>query len=539
MKSVLIKAVIVLILFAGVGLAQRKPVVAEPRRDETIRIDTSLVLIDGIVSSTRTKASVGGLSAADFTILENGRPQPITHFSREELPMSVVLLLDVSGSVQPIMSEIRKSALEALGRLKPDDRVATMIFANTPKVIADLTKDRSALVNGLDNLWAESGSVGSGTVINLGVFEAARYLREKTGHTDRRAIILITDDENYRNSLPPREIVLRELYESGTTVCGILVSHRKAARAAVNAGATAAITAVNPILGGVILGMKVLRRATDPGSISKYLSDYTGGITIGARKEDIGRIFVDLMGLLRTRYTFGYEPPDPQDDVKLREVRLTLSDSARRRSPELRINARRGYYLSRLRSQPRPVEADLRVKPAASGPVENLTPVMASYPARLDAAVENPGLPELNSVSASTLSPPFGCQPAADAGQGYRATALFLSDFSRRRNIPELVFQGQCGEIDYFDSATASGEIALIADLGEVPLEAVAAGAGAGLIDLASFNRMAPVRLNHTYAVSFNRPELRGLFFFSVSAHTPNERVDLKYFVRQYQIVRQ
>jgi hypothetical protein len=66
----------------------------------------------------------------------------ITFFSRDELPLSVLLLLDVSGSVRSIVRRIAEGALNAMQRLKPADEVAVMAFANEPHLVQGFTRDR-------------------------------------------------------------------------------------------------------------------------------------------------------------------------------------------------------------------------------------------------------------------------------------------------------------------------------------------------------------------------------------------------------------
>jgi VWFA-related protein len=340
-------AILLLVCFSS-ALAQdpgSKEEVLKP--DGTIKVDTSLVLVDGIVINRKTNAIVHDLKLEDFIILENGKHQEITHFSREELPLSLVLLIDVSGSVRPIIEEIGKAALNALAQLKPTDRVAMMIFANRAKLITELTTDRDQIAQQLNRIWNVTDEVGSGTVIPLGVLEAAHYLRERTVSSERRALVLITDDEDFGTSATPREDVLKELYRDSTTLCGIVVSHRTAGRTAINIGTTAAMTAVNPIWGGLVIGRKVMRKVAAPGSTTRFFSEHTGGLTIGAKNGEVGRVFVDLMQMLRTRYTFGYEPPEKPVDGQMRAIKLAVKDKVQKLKGDLQIFARRGYYLNR------------------------------------------------------------------------------------------------------------------------------------------------------------------------------------------------
>ncbi|MGE0104698.1 MAG: VWA domain-containing protein [Blastocatellales bacterium] len=517
-----------LILFlAMVALAGSVPAQQAERsgQDGTIRIDTSLVMVDGIVLDKRTRSVVGDLKREDFTILENDTPREITHFSREELPLSVVLLLDVSGSVQPIIEEVRAAALKALGNLKPQDSVATMIFGNRTKLITQLTSNRQVIRDGLDDMWSSTLEVGSGTVITHAVYSASRYLKQQTRPMDRRAIILITDDEDFRYSVPPREVVLRELHDSGSALCGIIVSHGKAARTAVSVGTTAAITAVNPILGGVLIGMKIFRKASSPGSTSRYFTENTGGVLVGAKKEEVGRVFIELMQLLRTRYTFGYEPPESPDDGRLRRISLKVNSPAGRKKSDLVVLARSGYYFTR---------PDARKLQLSSGVTAPNVPLDNAEPAPPIAVIKQPDaeMPILNRLSRATLTSSTACRSQENPKPEDQQAALYLAPQTRQPgSIPDLVFRGTCGSPDYFVAAVASDDLSMIADLGDVPVEDVTAHSALN----SQFVRSAKVDFNHTYAVLLNRDNLRGLFIFRVIGYLPNERADLVFAVKHYQ----
>lgn len=76
------------------------------------------------------------------------------------------------------------------------------------------------------------------------------------------------------------------------------------------------------------------------------------------------------------------------------------------------------------------------------------------------------GLPPLHRIKGVTLSPSYSCRSAEEFGRGYENTALFLSDFAKQRNSPDLLFNGACGSEDYFEAATAGDDMSLVADLG-------------------------------------------------------------------------
>lgn len=75
----------------------------------------------------------------DFELYENGVRQEITHASRDELPLSATLHLDVSGSVHEVFDELQKGALRALQHLKPGDEVALIPYGGFAQLIEDFT----------------------------------------------------------------------------------------------------------------------------------------------------------------------------------------------------------------------------------------------------------------------------------------------------------------------------------------------------------------------------------------------------------------
>jgi hypothetical protein len=162
----------------------------------------------------------------------------------------------------------------------------------------------------------------------------------------------------------------------------------------------------------------------------------------------------------------------------------------------------------------------------------------------INASAQDYGLPELHVIKTVTLSPAYSCRSQEDSQKGYQRTALFLSDYSRRRNSPDLLFNGACRGEDYFQSSTAGDDMALIADLGaDAPVEEITAHLAFNkqsvhLFDAYSkFAQSVKVETNHTYVVLLNKREIRGLFIFTVTNHNPNHQVELKYAVKEYQIM--
>jgi hypothetical protein len=171
------------------------------------------------------------------------------------------------------------------------------------------------------------------------------------------------------------------------------------------------------------------------------------------------------------------------------------------------------------------------------------TIVMASAPFNSQKAESTFGLPELHTIRTVILSPPYGCRSQEAFRNGYEGTALFLSQYSDERNSPDLLFNGACGSVDFFDASTAGDDMSLIADLGNVPLEEVSAQKAFNFKSVHSFDlysrftRTAKVQAHHTYAVLINKSSVRGLFIVSVTGFVPDQGVELRYAVKEYQVL--
>jgi hypothetical protein len=167
------------------------------------------------------------------------------------------------------------------------------------------------------------------------------------------------------------------------------------------------------------------------------------------------------------------------------------------------------------------------------------------------AVAQDYGLPELHVIKTVTLAPSYSCRSDEEFQKGYQGTALFLSDYSKRRNSPDLVFNGACRSADQFQASTAGDDMAFVADLGpELQLETITAQDVFHIYYqrtsptspsqnprsvLAQYVKVVP---NHTYAVFLNKREIRGLLVFTVMTHVPNRQVELKYAVKEYQIMK-
>src|SRR5580698_7875284 len=182
------RATCVLLLTCALGTA-----LAAGDDDVTFRSDVSLVRVDAQVVDSTNRA-ITHLHAGDFVLREDGRVVPIRNFASENMPVDVLFLLDVSGSMRPHVQRIADASGEALTVLGKDDRMAIMVFDRYTRVRLPFNSSRQEVRRGFDNLLRQE-TFNGGTDITRAMLDAADYIRREGRRDARRAIVILTDDQ--------------------------------------------------------------------------------------------------------------------------------------------------------------------------------------------------------------------------------------------------------------------------------------------------------------------------------------------------------
>lgn len=298
----------------------------EPTAEQSLKLRADLVTVDAQIVQKKTGRPVGNLLKEDFSIYEDGVKQEITHFSQDKLPLSVLLLLDTSGSVWDFMNDVRDKTVAALNQLKETDEVAVMGTASRTAVIQDFTKDRALIADKIAAI--EKKALGQdGILLHEALYQAAMHLQKAANPASRRVVIVITDNistQKVGQGHSERE-ALDELFEAGSVVCGLNIS---------NINAT--VLKMDPFYYAV---KGLLFR----GDINTY-AEKTGGLVLKSKKDNVEANLTELIGQLRTRYAIGYISSNTKTDGKFRKIKVSLSDDAEKREGKLGIIARKGYY---------------------------------------------------------------------------------------------------------------------------------------------------------------------------------------------------
>src|SRR3979409_2328515 len=141
---------------------------------DVVKVDVDLVTVDALVLQKNTARVVGGLKKEDFVLLEDGTKQEITHFSQDSLPLSVLLLIDRGGCLDPFGDKVHRAASDAIARLKPADEVAVMTYHDTTRLLQRFTRDRSLIEDALNRVPAHDEEADH--CLNTLFFDAADHM---------------------------------------------------------------------------------------------------------------------------------------------------------------------------------------------------------------------------------------------------------------------------------------------------------------------------------------------------------------------------
>jgi VWFA-related protein len=263
---------------------------------EKFKIEVAVDLVNVNFSATDSKGRmVPGLTANDFTVEEDGEVQTVTAFARDqELPLTLVLLVDVSPSVAPVFAAEKRTAgafLESvLGRR---DLALVIAFDHAVTLVQDYTDDLPSLKKAIQDL-----TISHGTSLFDAVYLAAdEKLSREAG---RKAIVLISDGEDTTST-----------YNASKAMIAV---HRS-----------------NAVIYSISNG-------GNSGTLRK-LSEETGGAFFRIREdEDFEKVFGQIAMELRTQYSIAYNSTNTLRDGTFRRIKITPKNSG------IRVRARRGYY---------------------------------------------------------------------------------------------------------------------------------------------------------------------------------------------------
>lgn len=289
-----------------------------PKPASVITVDVDLV---NLLCSVRDKrgAYVKDLAKEDFEIRQDGKRQPITHFAREvDSPMTVALLLDVSGSVAQIIGTEKAAAERFFDEvLRPGDQALLVGFAQVIAVWQELTPSKERLHSALERAGPGALPTGDpeirprgGTLLYDAVgLVASQKLQRLPG---RKTIVLITDGED-NGSIANIAKAVQAAQEADAVVYGIHYENDERGGSGRN-------------------GRSALEKLSEP----------TGGRTFHvSAKLPLGEIFNQIGEEMRHQYGLGFTPPAEGKDGEFHKLEVKSTKVG------LKAQARTGYYSGR------------------------------------------------------------------------------------------------------------------------------------------------------------------------------------------------
>jgi len=270
---------------------QREPslVSLRPPGELATRVTPLLMRVNASVTDYHGRA-IAGMQLSDFAVYEDGAERKIVNVTPTTEPFNLVLLLDVSGSVEERIDFIRKAARDFLNTASPQDRISIISFRDDIQVISGFSTDRSMLSKKLDDIDA-----GGATAL----YDALGYILSDTLKPlrgDRTAIVILSDGDDNK-SFVPFPAIIEATSESGALIYPLYVP----------SGLIPESSVPQPSITVDPLRTRYLTITTRAAEEGQKLATASGGVFYSIKRlEDLQKAYDDVVAQLRTAYTITY-----------------------------------------------------------------------------------------------------------------------------------------------------------------------------------------------------------------------------------------
>ena len=310
---------------------------------DIVRINAELVELHVRVID-RNNRPINNVPKEHFHIFEDGVPQTIEMFTREDVPISYGLAVDTSASLRTQIQSVIDAGKTIVNSNKPGDETFLVRFVSSDKIQTeqDFTPNKELLMDALDNLYVEGGQTAVIDAVYLSAEHVSDYKKGDESDRRRRALIVITDGED-RSSFYKQEQLFARLREEDVQifVIGFINELDKEGGFIRKSPRDKAVNLINK------LASETGGRAFFPESIS-----------------DLPQIANEIIRDMRTQYVIAYNPTNKTQDGTYRAIKVTVDQPT---DSEKRIALTRTGRLARKEGQhtPRPPAVKL---PATATP---------------------------------------------------------------------------------------------------------------------------------------------------------------------------
>jgi Ca-activated chloride channel family protein len=270
---------------------------------DTLVTNTELVQLHVRVID-RNNRPINNVPQNEFHIFEDGVPQTIEAFTREDVPISYGLAVDTSGSLRSQLQSVIDAGKTIIDSNKRGDETFLVRFISSDKIetVQDFTDNKEALMDGLDSFYVEGGQTAIIDAVYLSAEHVSEYRKGNDSDRRRRALIVITDGED-RNSFYKQEQLFARLREEDVQIF--------------------VIGFVNELDKEAGLIRKSPREKAV--NLIKRLASETGGRAFFPESiSELPGIANEIIRDLRTQYVLSYNPTNKAQDGTYRAIKVTV-----------------------------------------------------------------------------------------------------------------------------------------------------------------------------------------------------------------------
>jgi VWFA-related protein len=252
---------------------------------------------------------VNGLTKDDFHVYEDGVPQTILGFRHEDLPVSIGLLIDSSGSMYDKRDAVDKAALDLIRLSNPQDEEFLVDFSSEAFIDQDFTSSIDKLQQGLGYIKSSGGTAAYDALV-----ASADYLA-KNAKNPKQVLIVVTDGEDNASSATLEQAIRRIQDLDGPTIYCI----------------------------GLLFGEDTDRReARHAKSVLEQIAEQTGGVAYFPKNlKEVDGIAAEVAADIRTQYTISYHSTNPPSHGGYRQIHV---EAKAKGFGKLDVRTRSGYY---------------------------------------------------------------------------------------------------------------------------------------------------------------------------------------------------
>ncbi len=252
---------------------------------------------------------VQDLTKSDFQVFENGVKQAIISFQHTDLPVSIALVIDNSGSMSKKRPAVNKSTLDLIEASNPQDEAFVVNFSDEAFIDQEFTSDVNKLRDGLAHIESRGG-----TALYDAVVASADKLATDAKHP-KQVLVLITDGEDNASTLNLEQTIRRVQQLSGPVIYSI----------------------------GLLFGDEMSRAEVHHARQAlEMLSTETGGIAFFPKSmEQVDQIAAEVARDIRSQYTIGYHSSKPTSEPGFRRIQVTAEEKGK---GKLIVRTRTGYF---------------------------------------------------------------------------------------------------------------------------------------------------------------------------------------------------